>query len=359
MRDVFVAREIVVRQGWLSHTPAAFQCDVLDRCVLQEIKSGARLFADGVPTGDMYGLVAGQIGVWIAHGRRKPHLVHFLRPGSWFESLPAFTGQGLRVSLSASRGVKVLRLPQQAMREIAGLHPEAWRLFALVSAGYVKVATLGRGRPADPRPHQTLHRRAPAPRRMPGRHPVDLSADRCRPQPARSRHAVQSGPDHSGSNPAEVGRFRTPRGVLPPHPHSCAGRIEGHAGRMKSTGGAAVPQAIRYVTWLQRRSSPSPGSSAFLRGPLQAASRSHLALWRSPAKRSNILASSTCRADFTAFVGPTLVGAITAATASQCLGGALEDPRSWHLRRGKESAPTRGIAGSGILRDNALRWRQC
>jgi len=142
MRDVLAAREIVLRQGWLSHTPPAFQCDVLDRCLLQDIESGARLFADGVPTGDMHGMVAGQIGVWIAHGRRKPRLVHFLRPGSWFESLPAFTGQGLRVSLSASRDVKVLRLPEQAMQEIAGLHPEAWRHFALVSAGYVRVATL-------------------------------------------------------------------------------------------------------------------------------------------------------------------------------------------------------------------------
>jgi CRP/FNR family transcriptional regulator, cyclic AMP receptor protein len=142
MRDMLAAREIVQRQGWLSQTPTAFQCDVLDRCILQDIESGARLFADGVPTNDMYGLVAGQIGVWIAHGRRNPRLVHFLRPGGWFESLPAFAGQGLRVSLSASRGVEVLRLPQQAMREIVALHPEAWRLFALVSAGYVRVATL-------------------------------------------------------------------------------------------------------------------------------------------------------------------------------------------------------------------------
>ena len=142
MRDVFVAREIALRQGWLSHTPAAFQSDVLDRCVLQEIESGARLFAEGVPVGDMYGVVAGQLAVWIAHGRRNPRLVHFLRPGSWFESFPPFTSQGLRVSLSASRDVKVLCLPQQAMQEIADLHPEAWRLFALVSAGYVRVATL-------------------------------------------------------------------------------------------------------------------------------------------------------------------------------------------------------------------------
>lgn len=142
MRDALAAREIVLRQGWLSHTPAAFQCDVLDRCVLREIESGARLFVEDAPIGDMFGLVAGYLAVWIAHGRRKPRLVHFLRPGSWFESLPPFTGQGLRISLSASRDVKALRLPQQAMQEIAGLHPEAWRLFAWVSAGYVRVAAL-------------------------------------------------------------------------------------------------------------------------------------------------------------------------------------------------------------------------
>jgi len=142
MRDGLGAHKIVQSQGWLSRTPAAFQHDVLDRCVLQDIRPGARLFAEDAPVGDMYGMVAGHLAVWIAQGQRKPRLVHFLRSGSWFESLPPFTGQGLRVSLSASRDVKVLRLPQQAMREIAGLHPDAWRLFALVSAGYVRVATL-------------------------------------------------------------------------------------------------------------------------------------------------------------------------------------------------------------------------
>lgn len=101
------------------------------------------MFTEGLPLGgDMFALIAGQMGVWIAQGRKKPRLVHFLRPGNWFESLPAFAGQGLRVSLSPSRDAKVLCLPQQAMQEIAGLHPEAWRLFALVTAGHLKVATL-------------------------------------------------------------------------------------------------------------------------------------------------------------------------------------------------------------------------
>ena len=143
MRAVLGAHKMVLSQGWLSHTPAAFQRDVLDRCVLQEIEPGARVFAEGVPLrGDLFGLVTGHIGVWIAHGRRKPRLVHFLRPGSWFESLPTLMGQGLTVSLSASRGVEVVRLPQRAMQEIASLHPEAWRLFAFVTAGHLKVATL-------------------------------------------------------------------------------------------------------------------------------------------------------------------------------------------------------------------------
>ncbi len=142
MRDVVRARAIVRSQGWLSRTPEAFQCDVLDRCILQTIEGGAGLFGDGDSVGDMYGLASGQIDVWIATGGRKPHLAHFLRPGSWFESVPVATGQELGVSLSAPRDVELLRLPHQAIQEIAGLHPETCRLFALVSAGYVKIATL-------------------------------------------------------------------------------------------------------------------------------------------------------------------------------------------------------------------------
>lgn len=38
MRDGVAAHKVVLSQGWLSHTPAAFQHDVLDRCVMQDVK---------------------------------------------------------------------------------------------------------------------------------------------------------------------------------------------------------------------------------------------------------------------------------------------------------------------------------
>jgi CRP/FNR family transcriptional regulator, cyclic AMP receptor protein len=142
MCDVHEAREIVLLQGWLSHTPAAFQRDVLDRCLLEDLSPGARAFPEGVPTGDLFGLVVGHIGVWIAHCGGKPCLVHFLRPGSWFESLPAGANQPRWIALAASRHAKVLRLPQQAMEKIVRRHPGAWRLFGLVMAGHLKVAAL-------------------------------------------------------------------------------------------------------------------------------------------------------------------------------------------------------------------------
>ncbi len=55
-------------------------------------------------------------------------------------------------------------------------------------------------------------------------------------------------------------------------------------------------------------------------GPLQAASRSHLALLAPPGKAAQYFGFFALSGRLTAFVGPTLVGVITAATASQRLG---------------------------------------
>jgi CRP-like cAMP-binding protein len=143
--DVDAECGLVLRHGWLSHTPAAFQRAVLDRCVSEEFKNRSTVFAEGVHHGGMFGLVAGHIGVWIMEGRKKPIFVHFLRPGSWFEAVPVIAARPRSISLVGSGNAKVLRLPTEAMREIVDLHPQAMPLFAQATAGHLKVAILAAG----------------------------------------------------------------------------------------------------------------------------------------------------------------------------------------------------------------------
>ena len=262
MRNLDNAREIARSQGWLSSAPEAFQLDVLDRCALQDFEPGAGVLEEGVSLlGDMFGLVVGHLGVWIAHGRGKPRLVHFLSPGSWFEPLPSFAGQGLRVRLSASRDVGVLRLSRQAMQEIADLHPEAWRLFGLVTAGHLNTAILA----AEDLLIRDHFKRCIA---------VLLRLGGCRlfTSPSSTPVEVELNQQDlatlsnlarttAGDCPAAVGRLRSCGGFLPSHPHSCAGRAEGH-GRMTASRSDTAraeagprPKAARSELFLKE---PSP-----------------------------------------------------------------------------------------------------
>jgi CRP/FNR family cyclic AMP-dependent transcriptional regulator len=140
MRRIVTAHEIVRRQGWLSLTPKSFQHDVLDRCHLQFSKSGEFIYHVNDPPGGMFGLVTGGLSVSIAPGERGPYFAHFAQPGTWFGEAAAITGQARRVGLSVTRDTELLHLPLQAIHEIVGKNPEAWRLFALVTIGHLDMA---------------------------------------------------------------------------------------------------------------------------------------------------------------------------------------------------------------------------
>jgi CRP-like cAMP-binding protein len=129
--------DIVLLRGWLSQTPAAFQRDILDRCRLQAMGAGERLYAPGAPAGGIYGLVSGSLGITVAAQERGPYLAHLARPGDWFGEASLFTGGPRRVGLTALRETVVLHLPLQEVQAIVGRHPSAWRLFGLITIAHL------------------------------------------------------------------------------------------------------------------------------------------------------------------------------------------------------------------------------
>jgi CRP/FNR family transcriptional regulator, cyclic AMP receptor protein len=131
------ACEIVRHWGWLSHTPQAFQQAVLDRCLLQEFKSGTSIYMVGDPPGGMFGLASGHLSVLAGPGARLPYIV---KPGTWLGVTSALTGQPRRISLSVTRQTAVLHLPLTSIHEIVTQNPRACRLFALVTVGHIDLA---------------------------------------------------------------------------------------------------------------------------------------------------------------------------------------------------------------------------
>jgi CRP-like cAMP-binding protein len=140
LQNIDSARDVVLREGWLSMTPPSFQSAVLDRCRLRRFGAGEVIYALGDPPGGMFGLVAGSVGITVSPWMRSPYIGHFARLGSWFGEAAAVTGMPRMVGLAATRETDMLHLPMQAINEIVGRDPAAWRMFAIVSLDHLEVA---------------------------------------------------------------------------------------------------------------------------------------------------------------------------------------------------------------------------
>jgi CRP/FNR family transcriptional regulator, cyclic AMP receptor protein len=137
------ACEIVVRQGWLRHTPIPFRRTVLDRCLLERFTAGTPIYSVGDEPGGIFGIVTGCLGISVAPGELGPYTAHFAMPGSWFGQAGAFTRGPRRVGLTATRDTELLHLPLRAIDEIVNQDPSAWRLFALPMFEHLDVAIGG------------------------------------------------------------------------------------------------------------------------------------------------------------------------------------------------------------------------
>jgi len=134
------AKDIVSREGWLSHLPTSFRETVLDMSSLRTLKAGTALYSVGDPPAGMYGLVAGSLALAIAPGERGPYVAHFIRPGTWFGEVAALIEQPRRVGLAATRDSAVFHLSQSAIRETLAAEPGAWRYFFLATVAHYDVA---------------------------------------------------------------------------------------------------------------------------------------------------------------------------------------------------------------------------
>jgi CRP/FNR family transcriptional regulator, cyclic AMP receptor protein len=137
------ASKIIVRRGWLSHTPTSFRRAVLDRCLLEQFKTGTPIYSVGDKPGGMFGIVSGGLGVSLAPGEAGPYTAHFAMPGSWFGQGPAFTRQLRIAGLTATRDSELMHLPLWAIDEIVKRDPAAWRFFGLLTLDHLNTSMRG------------------------------------------------------------------------------------------------------------------------------------------------------------------------------------------------------------------------
>lgn len=135
------ARKIAATQpGWLSQTPETFRKDVLRRCTLHRYAAGEALHAEGDEASSMYGIIEGQVKLYLAASDGEAYLAHILTAGTWGGEGPALIGAVRPVSLIAARATITLRLSHSAMSTIVTDDPTCWQMFVQRLMGHLTLS---------------------------------------------------------------------------------------------------------------------------------------------------------------------------------------------------------------------------
>lgn len=113
------------KRGWLALQPATFRQAVIKRGRLQAFRAGAPVFLSGDEAGGIYGIISGEIGCEVTTGLTGPTLVHVMQSGWWFGEGPMLFGRRRNMSFMALEDARVMLVPLQAIREIAGMEAHA------------------------------------------------------------------------------------------------------------------------------------------------------------------------------------------------------------------------------------------
>jgi CRP/FNR family transcriptional regulator, cyclic AMP receptor protein len=139
---IAAAKEAILKNGWLSKTPAEFQKRVIEQCQYRMFKAGDMVFRRGELAVGMYGLASGSVSLEAAPaelgpGELAPRTNGFIAQGSWFGEVAAFMGQQRRMSVKAVRDSELLYLPSRAIHAIVAEDPATWTYFYLVTVNHV------------------------------------------------------------------------------------------------------------------------------------------------------------------------------------------------------------------------------
>lgn len=131
------AKAQLARAGWLSQTPEPFRTNVLNRCRLQRIEAGERVYGLDDPPGGIYGIASGSVAITMAPQERGPYFAHVMGIGSWFGLAAAMHKQSRVVGMTATRPSSLLLPPMAEFDSLVAENPASWRFFtamALINA---------------------------------------------------------------------------------------------------------------------------------------------------------------------------------------------------------------------------------
>lgn len=119
---------LFARRGWLSRVPADFRTTVLGLGRPLQVRRGEYVYSLGDPTGGIYGVMSGGIGVEGCTPWHSPRLGHVFRAGFWFGWGPVLGGQARTMGMRALEDSELLSVSLPALKQLMEVDSRAGQL---------------------------------------------------------------------------------------------------------------------------------------------------------------------------------------------------------------------------------------
>lgn len=111
-------------RGWFAQSHPQFRRDILALARPKSCAAGSVIYQAGDVDHDIFGISSGVVALQGRLTHPDAVLMHLLRPGEWFGTVPAMLGQSRRVTAVARTDVELLRVPGDGMRALLRRRPE-------------------------------------------------------------------------------------------------------------------------------------------------------------------------------------------------------------------------------------------
>ena len=111
-------------RGWFAQSHPQFRRDVLALARPRSCAAGSVIYQAGDVDHDIFGISSGVVAMQGRLTQPDAVLMHLLRPGEWFGTVPAMLEQSRRVTAVARTDVELLRVPGDEMRALLRRRPE-------------------------------------------------------------------------------------------------------------------------------------------------------------------------------------------------------------------------------------------
>jgi len=111
-------------RGWFADSHPAFRRGIFALARPKSYAAGTVIYKAGDPRREIFGIRSGVVTLQGRFTHPDAVLLHMLRAGDWFGSVPLLTGQSRRINAVASTDVELLRVPGDALQAVLRRHPE-------------------------------------------------------------------------------------------------------------------------------------------------------------------------------------------------------------------------------------------